>query len=212
MEAMIRKIFFLVVLIFSVLCFTSCLDYVQTISYKNGKYHFYYKVTVSKLLMEMGDGDSDSFVEELQADLEQDFPDFVEAKVVNTELEAGMEVSFDISPKTTEEDEKEFLPKKMGNKYIIPFMIGSEMAESNNFDSMDSEAEGLTKAILSSAKIRVMIGKNIVPVINIAYFEGEGGENCVIPVFDYGENFCLEIPLITLFEDLLYDFENIILM
>ena len=120
---MIRKMFFLVVLIFSVLCFTSCLDYVQTISYKNGKYHFYYKVTVSKLLMEMGDGDSDSFVEELQADLEQDFPDFVEAKVVNTELEAGMEVSFDISPKTTEEDEKEFLPKKMGNKYIIPFKL-----------------------------------------------------------------------------------------
>ena len=30
--------------------FTSCVDYVQSISYKDGNYHLYYKVTFSKLV------------------------------------------------------------------------------------------------------------------------------------------------------------------
>ena len=36
-------------IIFLTLCLTSCVDYVQSISYSNGKYKMYYKVTLSKV-------------------------------------------------------------------------------------------------------------------------------------------------------------------
>ena len=37
----------------------SCVDYIQSISYKGGKYHLYYKVTFSKILMELAEEDVD---------------------------------------------------------------------------------------------------------------------------------------------------------
>lgn len=52
-----RKIVSLISLLLICLAFTSCVDYVQSISYKNGKYQMYYKVTLSKLLFAMMDED-----------------------------------------------------------------------------------------------------------------------------------------------------------
>ncbi len=39
-----RKIVSLISLLLICLAFTSCVDYVQSVTFKNGKYHMYYKV------------------------------------------------------------------------------------------------------------------------------------------------------------------------
>mgnify|MGYP003293715564 CR=1 FL=1 len=43
-------------------------------------------------------------------------------------------------------------------------------------------------------------------------FEGIGGKNFAIPVFDYKNSFCLEIPFIVLFEKSLYNFDRIVVI
>ena len=57
-----------------------------------------------------------------------------------------------------------------------------------------------------------MVGKNIIPAIEAAYFEGTGGQNCPVPVFDYGETWCMEIPFIVLFEDSMYRLDRIVVI
>lgn len=54
---------------------------------------------------------------------------------------------------------------------------------------------------MSTAKFRVMISKDIISSINEAYLDGiEEDDSFVISVFDYGNNFCLEIPVDVLVE------------
>lgn len=201
-------------LIVSIL-FTSCLDYVQTVSYKNDMYQVYYKVTLSKLLFALGDEDPEDIFDELNEDAFPTMPEHVEIRPVNTDLEVGAEFALHISPKTTDAKEKAFLPTVSGNKCYIPFLPGSE---TNNFASnMKSKSgsgddEVFVKAILSSAKCRVMVDKNVIPTIETAYFAGIGGQNCPVPIFDYGEIWCMEIPFIVLFEDGMYRFDKIVVI
>lgn len=53
--------------------------------------------------------------------------------------------------------------------------------------------------------------KNIVKSMN-AYFEGRGGQNYSVAVFDYGESFCMEIPFIVLLENRMCKFDRIIVI
>jgi hypothetical protein len=204
-----RKFLLLSIILLVVFSLTSCIDYVQSISYKDGKYHFYNKVTFSKLLMEMSDEDVDDFMEEFDEDVVSSLPDFVSANPVETDLEVGAEISFSINPKEATEEQKTFLPKKSGNKYFIPFMFSEEFS-SGDFD--DYEDDELAFAIFSSAKCRVLISKKIISKIEDAYFEGTDDENFEIPVFDYGDSFCLEIPFVIFFESYMYDFDRIVII
>ena len=120
-------------------------------------------------------------------------------KPVNTDLELGAEYTLTINPSTTNKKEMDLLPKISGNKCYIPFLIGSE--DSSFADSMEtgsSEGEVFVEAILSSAKCRIIISKVVLPQIKEAYLEGPEDNNYNIPVFDYGESYCLEIPLVVL--------------
>lgn len=207
-----RKLFSVVLSIFCLVFLASCLDYVQSISYKDGEYHNYYKITVSKILMEMAEEDVDDYILELQNMADSSFPAFVSVKPVNTDLEVGVEIAFSINLRGATEEERVFLPAKTGNKYFIPFVLGNEFTDFDDFDSTDYESEAIAMAMLSTAKCRVMLGKNIVPSISIAYFAGTGGKNFSIPVFDYGTAYCLEIPFTILFENSMYDFEKIIVL
>ena len=132
---------------------------------------------------------------------------------VNTDLEVGGEFFLNISPKTTDKTEKSLLPTVVGKKCYIPFLIGNE---SNSlidyFKEDDSESQEITKAILSSAKCKVLIDKSVLPVIETAYFEGRGGQNYSIALFDYGVSYCLEIPFIVLFETGMYNFDRIVVI
>lgn len=205
-----HKLLFALASVFCLVFLASCLDYVQSISYKDGEYRNYYKITMSKILMELAEEDIDDYVLELQSEVNSNFAGFASAKPVNTELEAGVEIAFSINPKTATEEESVFLPKKSGSKYLIPFVLGDEFSDFDDFESMDSGSEAIAMAMLSTAKFRVMLGKNIVPSISVAYFEGTGGKNFSIPVFDYGTAYCLEIPFVVLFEASMYDFDKII--
>lgn len=208
-----RKLLRLLPLLLIPLLFTSCIDYVQSITYKDGKYQMYYKVTLSKVLFALGDEDPEEIFESFDEDTLKDLPENVDVKPVNTDLEVGAEFSLSIDPKTTDEIEKSFLPTVAGNKCFIPFLLGDK--DSSIADAMksdDNEAQGIAEAIMSSAKCRVMISKKVIPSIEIAYFEGRGSQNYSIPVFDYGESYCLEIPFIVLFESGMYKFDKIVIL
>lgn len=195
-----------------VLMLTSCIDYVQSISYSNGKYHLYHKVTLSKLLLEMADEDAEYFVDEILETSSYELPENVTMKGVNTETEAGFEFILDVDPKTATEDEKAFLPTKSGDKYFIPFYVSEMMSDFDDFDDVDLD-DSFTLAMFSTGKVRVMIAKNIIPSIKDAYFEAEDedDENFYISVFDYGNNYSLEIPFLLFFDEYLYDLDRIVI-
>ena len=194
------------------LIFTSCIDYVQTVSYKDGAYHLYCKVTLSKVLFALGDEDPESIFEGFNDDAFSELPDDVAARPVNTDLEVGAEFAFSVSPKTTDKTEKSFLPTVVGNKCYIPFLLGSETESFENSFKKDSEYESITEAILSSAKCRIMVSKSVIAKVVTAYFEGRGGQNYSVAVFDYGESWCMEIPFIALFDDSMYRFDRLVVI
>lgn len=204
------KLLFLIAVSF---VFMSCVDYVQTITYKNGSYQLYYKITLSKVLFELADEDPEEMFEEYDEEALEDLPENVYINRVNTDLEVGAEFSLSINPKTTDETEKALLPTVAGNKCYIPFLLGSDNNSMvDDFKSSDEDAEEITKGILSSAKCRVMIDKSVIPGIEAAYFEGRDGQNYAVAIFDYGNSYCIEIPFIVLFETGMYRFDRIVVI
>ncbi len=192
--------------------FTSCVDYVQSISYKDGKYHLYYKITLSKLIYSMANQDPEEAFDNYDVETIEGMPENIIVKPVNTELEIGEEFYLDIDPKTRNEKEKALLPKISGNKCYIPFMIGNSDSISDSVSSESSGSEGFAEAVMSSAKCRVLIGKNLLPSIEITYLEGKGGKNYSVPVYDYGESYCFEIPFIVLMQDGMYRTDRIVVI
>lgn len=190
-------------------CLTSCVDYIQAVSFKNGKYQMYCKVTLSKLLFAMMNEDPEKIFDGFDDQALGDLPENVVVKPVNTELEVGAEFSFNIDPHTADESEKSCLHTVQGSKCFIPFFIGQNKSIADSASSNNDEGEAFAKAIMSSDKCRVLIGKNIMPLIETAYFEGKGNQNYSIPVFDYGDDYCLEIPFIALCEEGMYRTDRI---
>lgn len=207
-----KNIIKLVSVLLICLFFTSCVDYVQSISYSNGKYKMYYKVTLSKVLFAMVDEDPEELFEDFDEEALTELPENVDVKPVNTDLEVGAEFTVLIDPHTTNNDEKLLLPKIAGNKCFIPFLLGDNKSISDSVKSKDGEDEAFTEAFLSSSKCRVLISKNVLPSIETAYFEGKGSQNYSIPIFDYGDNYCLEIPFIILTQEGMYRTDRIVVL
>ena len=208
MKNIIRLVSVLLICLF----FTSCVDYVQSISYSNGKYKMYYKVTLSKVLFAMVDEDPEELFEDFDEEALTELPENVDVKPVNTDLEVGAEFTVFIDPHTTNDDEKLLLPKIAGNKCFIPFLLGDNKSISDSVKSKDSEDEAFTEAFLSSSKCRVLISKNVLPSIETAYFEGKGSQSYSILIFDYGDNYCLEIPFIILTQEGMYRTDRIVVL
>lgn len=204
----------IVYLIFFCLLLTSCVDYVQSITYKNGKYHMYYKITLSKAIFAMGDRDPEEVFKEFDEEEIGDLPLDAKVKKVNTDFELGYEINLEIDPRTTDKTEKTFLPKVAGNKCFIPLFL----ADNESFtDSVESESdndygEAFAEAVLSSAKCRIFISKGVLPIVENAYFEGKENQNYSIPVFDYGDVYCLEIPVIALSKDNKYRTDRVVVI
>lgn len=207
-----KKIFYLLLLVLVSLLFTSCIDYVQSISYEDGKYQLYYKVTLSKVLFAMGGENPEDMLESFDDSMD-DLPDNVKYQAVNTDLELGMEFSLAIDPRTGNGEEKEFLPTVSGKNCFIPFFLGEEEESfADSFSTDDEETRMMAEAFLSSAKCRVLISKKIVPSVQAAYFPGRGGQNYSVPVFDYGDSYCAEIPFSVLFESGMYRFDTLVVV
>ena len=203
----------LFLIILFTLSLTSCIDYVQSISYKNGKYQMYYKVTFSKMLFAMMDENAEKDFETFNEESLDDFPANTSVSPVNTDLEVGAEFKFSIDPKTTDDTEKSFLPTISGNKCFIPFLLGEKDSVNNSIGTgSKTEGDALADAILSSGKCRILISKAVISSIETAYFVGKGSQNYSIPVFDYGDSHCLEIPLPVLFENGMYRTDRVVVI
>ena len=202
----------LFIIIFLTLFLTSCVDYVQSISYKDGKYHLYYKMTLSKALFELGDNEPEDLFDDFNEGVIKKLPKKLMYNSVDTELETGAEFFLDIDPKSKNKSELDLLPKVSGNKCFIPFLLGNNDAILDSFSTDDSDGQAFTDAVLSSAKCRVLIGKNLIPLIETAYFEAVRGGNYSIPVYDYGDSYCLEISFIVLLQKGMYRADRIIVI
>ena len=209
MHKKIKSAIFVLVALCALL-FTSCIDYVQTVSYKGGAYQMYYKITLSKVLFAMGGEDPSEIFGEFDEGAFSNLPKDAFVNRVDTDLEVGAEFSFSIKANTKDANEKAFLPTVAGNKCYIPFLLGQEDANfADAFASNDEESAAIAQAMLSSAKCRVLISKGMLSGIDSAYFEGRGGQNYSIALFDYGEAYCLEIPFIVMLQDM-YRFDRIV--
>lgn len=216
-----RHFFRILLLLFVSLSFMSCVDYVQTIGYKNGKYQLYYKITLSKMIFALAEEDPEETLQEISG---ESFPEGVSIRKVDTDLEAGAEFSFELDPRKAGGKEKDFLPVSSGNSLFIPFLLGKEESISEAFGSTNGEnapdsegsklgtemGDALANAMLSSAKCRMLLSKKMIPAIGTVYFEGLRGQDCSLPVFDYGESYCIEIPLILLTEKNKYKFDRVV--
>lgn len=208
-----KKSFGCIFLLLFTLTLTSCVDYVQSISYKNGKYQMYYKVTLSKLLFAMMDEDPEEIFKNFDEEAIGEVPENASVMPVNTDLEVGAEFKFNIDPKTIDETEKSFLPTISGNKCFIPFLLGENESIANSVGTDRNDyGEAFAEAIMSSAKCRILISKSVIPSIETAYFEGKGNQNYSIPVFDYGDDKCLEIPFIILSQKGMYRTDRIVVI
>lgn len=209
-----RKIVRIISLLLICICFTSCVDYVQSISYKNGKYQMYYKVTLSKLLFAMMDEDPEEIFRDFDEEALGEVPENASVNPVNTDLEVGAEFKFSIDPEITDDTEKTFLPTIAGTKCYIPFLLGENesIADSIGSDTDNDYGEAFAEAIMSSAKCRILISKGVIPSIEIAYFEGKGNQNYSIPVFDYGDSNCLYIPFIVLSQKGIYRTDRVVVI
>lgn len=194
-----RKIIKLISFIFISLLFTSCIDYVQSLSYKDGKYQIYFKCTVSKSIILLAGEDPDVVYGNISKNI-NNFPKNVITRPINTDLEIGQEIKFSVNPKDATEIEKKYLPKTGKNHIYIPFIFDEDSSFDDEITSDEEDAKEMFQVFLSSAKFRVLVSKKIVPVISTAFFEGKSGQDYSIPVFDYGDSYCLEIPAPVLFE------------
>lgn len=195
------------------LLFTSCVDYVQAITYKDGKYQMYYKVTFSKVLFALAEEDPEAVFESLDVENLGEMPEDAYVRRVDTDLEVGAEFAFSIDPRTTVEEEKDFLPKTRGGKCYIPFMLGQEDYDfSDVMAGEDADTTAMAQAMLSSAKCRIFLNKEAFPQVTAAYFAGRAGQDYAIPVYDYGDDYCLEVPFITLFERDSYRLDRIVVL
>ena len=208
-----RRLFRLLPILFVSLSFMSCVDYVESIGYKNGKYHLYYKITLSKMMFSLAEADPEDLFREIESDM-SDLPPGAEYRRVDTDLEAGIELSAEINPKTADEDDRKMLPVSEGNRMYVPFLPGSTDDFSKDLSEMTESDDDMTstmaKAMLSSAKCRILLSKKMLPAVGTVYFEGLEGQDCSLPVFDYGETFCIEIPFILLTEKDKYKFDRVV--
>lgn len=136
-----KKHFYISFLLLFTLALTSCVDYVQSISYKNGKYQMYYKVTLSKMLFAMMDEDPEEIFEDFDEEEIGELPANASITPVNTDLEVSAEFKFNIDPKTTDETEKSFLPTISETKCYIPFLLGENESIADSVGNYEKNSE-----------------------------------------------------------------------
>ncbi len=172
--------------------------------------------------MNLGETDGENTnktIEEMKEENFNDLPSTVQGQTIDNELETGFEFSINVDPKTTNTDEKKFLPKVRGDKYYIPLFLDfsdkqkdylNSTSESDGIGESFGEAIGI--AMLSSIKFRVLVSKKIISKIETAYFKGTSESNFPIPFYDYGESYCFEIPVLFLTKCDGYDLSRIVVV
>ena len=163
--------------------------------------------------MEIAGEDPESFFEGFDEEELGDLPDFVSLNKIDSDLELGFEITAYLDPNSKDEDVIFILPKENEYEYYIPFFVGYSNMFNSVYTSDDSEKE-IAQAMLSSAKCRVMVGKNIIPYAEGAYIpawdDSWYGEDYKMSVYDYGDSYCVEVPCLILLESDEYDLSRIV--
>ncbi|WP_288602832.1 hypothetical protein [uncultured Treponema sp.] len=89
------------------LVFTSCVDIVETIDFKDGNYKIGYRLTINKTILAMADEDPSELFDEIDL---SDVPEGISLTKIDTSLDVGLGFDAVVSPKA-ESITKEFLPK-----------------------------------------------------------------------------------------------------
>lgn len=200
-----KKIFYIIALFALTILCTSCIDYVQTVCFVGGRYLCYYKVTVSKALGAVAGQDLSQAFDDID---NLNLPKNASIDKIDTELESGISLSLSINPSTKDGNEKQLLPKVTKKSIEIPFILGGEDFPKSL--SSDDDTSEMTLAILSSAKCRILVSKNIFAQARRAYFSG-GASKVSVPLYDYGDAWCAEVPFVLLCTEQSCDFTRLII-
>ena len=199
MKRYFKKII-LTLIISSVFLFTSCIDYVQTITFGEKGYDCYFKLTISRAMLEMAEEDPTSVFEDFE-EMTQGLPRGATISKVDNDVDVGYEFRFTIDGFTNPEDAKLFYPYLSDDEaeIYLPFILGQNAEAFSSIEQEeDIETQTIMAGYMATTKCRVMVSKTIIPEIEGAYFYGNTFEDGFldVPCYDYGDNWCLEIPLI----------------
>lgn len=178
--------------------FTSCVDYVQTLSYVDGYFLSNYKVTMSRSSLELMEEEPEEFFGLSQEELEKNVSSYgcgYKANIIDNDLDVGYEFGFAVDG--NDESDYDFMPhfnEDTGELYI-PFLLGESSKEfESSMGEEDEMSQAVAMAMLNSTKARFIVSKSVISEISGAYFYGEEGD-IDLPVYDYGDSYAVEIPL-----------------
>jgi len=208
-----RKIF--IPLIFFMMMFSSCLSLDRTISLDGSTYRFYGKMTFPRDFATLAGVSVDDLYDEFISS--QQFHSRAKVTQVKTSTDSGFEYLFNIDLNNLSEEDKLFIPRKEENKIVIPFIVNSEELDFDldliaELAGLDSESQQVFKLFMSTMKLKFYISKDILPVVNTMYIKGNGSPNYSISYYDFGDSYCLEIPIMHLLDGNLYDLSSIMIM
>ena len=178
------------------LVFTSCVDIVQTIDFKDGNYKIGYRLTINKTILAMADEEPSELFDEMDL---SDVPEGISLTKIDTSLDVGLGFDAVVDPKA-ESKTKEFLPKVLKDGRIEIPLIFEEEFTSKESSEYDGKSEVMAKAMLSSAKWHVYITKKLVPSISKVYLENNYGTQN-LEYFEIGDVFVINIPIILIEKD-----------
>lgn len=187
---------------------SSCVNYTQSISRKGGWYNYYYRVTVSKVLVDLlYKKDADALFEPLTNSL----LDGAIVKDIDTKNERGKEVTLSIKARTRNKSEKAALPKLSRGVVKIPFLPDTNKNTIKSIaQNRDKKAQALAKVLFGEPKCQIIIDKSVLKNISAAYFKGDPND-CPVPFSDCTDGYCLEIPILKILEGDGYDTSYIII-
>lgn len=187
----------------SILFFTSCVDYVQTLTVDGDSYNSYYKIAIPRVFFESGEMTAEEFFLQLE-NFGSILPENSELNMIDNGEDIGLEFYVSVDVNTEDELEQEYLPyaRQDGSEAFLPFLIGNfaEIFNEILYAEGDEEMQALVFTYMSGSKCRLLLSKTAIPNLDLtgAYFSGENGEIWNLACYDYGESYCIEMPLSTL--------------
>ena len=192
-----KKFFISILLLSTVFIFTSCVDMEQVVDYYKGKYEFSLRILLSKPLMTLADMDIDDLYDSVNPD---DLPEEINAKIIDTDNEAGFSMSFYADPKEDNNSLEVFVPKKLKDGSIsIPILMGEQLADTSTEDFLSGEYAFVGQAMFSSAKCRFFLSNKIASDFTSAFVRNKTTSSSeFVEFYKVGNMYCFEIPFIEL--------------
>lgn len=182
-----KRMFFLFLVFISAMLFTSCIDSMQSVSFKDGQYEVTARFTMSKdtlqslqSLAELSDEGYSNDWNEMFESVASDFPRDGRTMKIDTETDFG--VQYTARANKTSYEFREYIPKRYANAMTL------------ELESNSSEEIGEWKEFLSGYKHRIYIAKNILKELKTVQITDEDFSGKNLAFYDIGEMWCIEVP------------------